>query len=417
MATQETVLQDPPPVRTRRGWTRYIVIALVLLLATSALAYWRSQARYESTDDAQIDGRVYPISSRIGGTVSRLLVEDNQLVQAGTVLVQIDPRDYDVAVARAKADLAEAEARLSADTTQVPITSATTSSVLSSLQAGVAEQKANLAAAEQAVAAARARRESVQALVRQAAANAERAAKDLERMKSLVAKEEISQQQYDASVAASTALHAQVDSAEAQVREAEQGIRVAQAQLAQQVARVGRAEADVRAALTGPQQVSMSQAQARSQSAKVLQMKAALAQTELNLEHATVKAPVSGIVSQKNVEIGVVVAPGQPLLAIVPLDQLWVTANFKESQIARMRPGQPVSIEVDTFKGRDFKGRIQSIAAATGARFSILPPENATGNFVKVVQRIPVKIFFEPGQDPEHLLRPGMSATPTVDTR
>jgi membrane fusion protein, multidrug efflux system len=218
-------------------------------------------------------------------------------------------------------------------------------------------------------------------------------------------------------VAASTALHAQVESAEAQVREAEQGIRVAQAQLEQQVARVARAEADVRAALTGPQQVSMSQAQAQSQSAKVLQMKAALAQTELNLEHATIKAPVSGIVSQKNVEIGVVVAPGQPLLAIVPLDQLWVTANFKESQIARMRPGQPVSIEVDTFKGRDFKGRIQSIAAATGARFSILPPENATGNFVKVVQRIPVKIVFEPGQDPEHLLRPGMSATPAVDTR
>jgi membrane fusion protein (multidrug efflux system) len=236
-------------------------------------------------------------------------------------------------------------------------------------------------------------------------------------MKALVAKAEISQQQYDAALATAEAYHAQLDGTQAQVHEAEESIRVAQSQLELQHARLTKAEADARATQTAPQQVTATRARAESSSAKVLQMKAALEQAELNLQYTTVQAPISGIISQRTVEVGQIVQAGQPLLAIVPLDDIWVTANFKENQLANMRPGQPVTISVDTYVGREYKGRVESIAAATGARFSLLPPENATGNYVKVVQRVPVKIVFEKGQDPEHLLRPGMSVVPTVITK
>jgi membrane fusion protein (multidrug efflux system) len=194
-------------------------------------------------------------------------------------------------------------------------------------------------------------------------------------------------------------------------------MRVAQSRLEEQHAKLAKAEADARTAQTAPQQVAAMRARAESSSAKVQQMKAALEQAELNLQYATVRAPIGGIISQRSVEVGHIVQPGQPLLAVVPLESLWVLANFKENQLANMRPGQPVSISVDAYGGRIFKGHVDSIAAATGARFSLLPPENASGNYVKVVQRIPVKIVFDKGQDPAHLLRPGMSVVPTVTTK
>jgi membrane fusion protein (multidrug efflux system) len=236
-------------------------------------------------------------------------------------------------------------------------------------------------------------------------------------LKPLLAKDEIAQQQFDAAAAAATASAAASDSAEAQVKEAELGIRVAESRLAQASVGKQRASAELRTAQTAPSQIAASRARAAAADAKVRQNQAIVKQAELNLEYATVKAPVKGIVSRKSVEMGQVIQPGQPLMTVIPLDRVWVTANFKETQLERMRPGQRVTIEVDAYGGREFAGKVESLAAATGSRFSLLPPDNATGNYVKVVQRVPVRIQLDEGQDPEHLLRPGMSVVPTVYTR
>jgi membrane fusion protein (multidrug efflux system) len=256
--------------------------------------------------------------------------------------------------------------------------------------------------AESDVATAAARIRMAQARVREAEAKATKAAHDLERMKGLVAKDEVSRQEYDAAVMTAESATAEHEGALAQSREAEAGARSAQARLSQ--------------ARTAPEQVAIVRSRAASAEAQVAQAQAAVERAKLDLEHVTIEAPVSGYVSKRTVEIGQVVQPGQPLLAVVPLDDIWVTANFKEVELRDIRPGQPVTIDVDAY-GREYKGHVDSIAAATGARFSLLPPENATGNFVKVVQRVPVKIVFEQGQDPDHLLRPGMSVVPTVRTK
>ena len=242
-------------------------------------------------------------------------------------------------------------------------------------------------------------------------------AADLARYKQLLSKEEISQQQYDAAVAAAASNTASVDSAQAQVKEAELGIRVAESRVSQ--AGVGRqqASAQLKEAQTAPEQVTASRARLAAAEAKVRQNQAMVKQAELNLEYSTVKAPVKGIVSRKGVEVGQVIQQGQPLMTVIPLDRIWITANFKETQLEEMRPGQRVKIEVDAYGGREFSGKVESLAAATGSRFSLLPPDNATGNYVKVVQRVPVRILLDEGQDPEHLLRPGMSVVPTVYTR
>ena len=340
-------------------------------------------------------------------------------MEAGAPLVEIDPKDYQVALQRAQADLAEVEATLNVSRTEVPITTTTTASRLSGTQAGVAEAQAAITAAQKDVDVARARLNVAQAKVREAQANYGRAARDLDRMRALVAKEEISRQQYDLAVASAESYRAQVDSAESQVREAEQGIPVAESKVAEQQARLAQAQTQVTSAGTGAKQVAATRARAESAAARVQQARAMVEQAQLNLSYTTVRAPSSGIVSQRTVEAGQVIQPGQPLLAVIPLDldNIWVTANFKETQLRNMRPGQPVTVSVDTYGGREYKGHVDSIAAVTGARASLLPPENATGNFVKVVQRIPVKIVFEKGEDPEHLLRPGMSVTPTVLTK
>jgi membrane fusion protein (multidrug efflux system) len=393
-----------------------LLLVAVVVLAYGGVSLWRYFSIRESTDGAQIDGHVYPVSARVGGSVTRVLVDDNQYVTAGAVLVEFDTKDYRVALDRARADLAESAATLHVSQTQIPITTTTSGSQLSAAQAGVAVVDAAVNAAEKSVNAARAHLVAAQAKVRENTANYQRAARDLDRMKALVAKEEISQQQYDAAVAAAESFRAQVDSAEAQVREAQEGIQVAEGQVGQQKAALERARADVEAARTGPQQVDASRAHAESSGAKVKQMEAAVEQSNLNLQYTTIRAPVSGVVSQRNVEVGQVIQPGQPLFTIVPLDDIWITANFKEDELRNMHPGQRAIISVDAYGGRKYKGRIESIAAATGARFSLLPPENATGNYVKVVQRLPVKIVLEEGENPDHLLRPGMSVVPTVFT-
>jgi len=392
--------------------------ALVLLLAIAGVVVWYVvTAGRESTDDAQMDGHVTQIAARVGGTVKQVGVDDNQLVEASTVLVAIDPRDYQVAVDKARAELADAEASAVAAQTTVPITATTATSNVTTARSGVAQAQGAVAGAERELEAARARLVTAQARLRETEANATKAARDVERLRGLVAKDEVSQQQFEAAGASAEAQKAAADSARSQVAEAQAGIRVAESKLTQARAGEQQAHGELSAAQTGPSQVAATKARASSAEARVQQARATLAQAELNLEYTTVKAPARGVVSKKSINVGQVVQPGQPLLAIVQIDEVWVTANFKETQLKNMRPGQRATISVDAYGGRELTGKVESIAGATGSRFSLLPPENATGNYVKVVQRIPVKIVLEPGQDPEHRLRPGMSVVPTVYTK
>jgi len=392
-----------------------IAIAAVVIVAVGVMV-WARRGN-ESTDDAQVEAHVTPIAARVGGVVQAAPVTDNQRVDPAAILVQLDPRDFELAVERARAELADAEAAAAAAHANVPIVAATATGGVSSARGGVAEAQAGIAEAEQTVAAARSREATAQAHVREAEANASKAAKDVERLKPLLAKDEISQQQYDAAVAAANASRAAVDSATAQEREAHIGIQAAESRVNQAQAGREQAAAQLQTVQTAPQQVAATKARAAAAEARVLQLRAAVKQAELNLEHATVRAPAGGIVSRKSVEPGQVIQPGQPLMTIVTLDPVWITANFKETQLEHIRPGQRVTVKVDAYGGRSLTGKVDSIAAATGARFSLLPPENATGNFVKVVQRVPVKIVLDQGQDSQTLLRPGMSVTPTVHTQ
>jgi membrane fusion protein, multidrug efflux system len=404
------------PSFTSSGRFRVIVGVVVLLVAAAGLWWWLSQGK-ESTDDAQVDAHVTQIASRIGGTVLKVSVDDNQLVEAGTVLVEIDPRDYQVAVDKARAELADAEATAIAAQSNVPITSTSTESSVSTAQSSVDQAHSVIDTAAKEVEVARARLTAAQSRLREAEANATRSRRDVERLKGLLAKDEVSQQQYDAAVAAAEAQAAATDTARANIVEAEAAIRMAESHQVQAQAGENSARASLRNAQTGPEQVTAMRARASSAQARVEQAKANLAQAELNLQYAVLKAPARGVVSRKNVNPGQVIQASQPLMAIVQTDQVWITANFKETQLNEMRPGQRVILSVDAYGGKKFQGKVDSIAAATGARFSLLPPENATGNFVKVVQRVPVKIVLDTGQDPDNLLRPGMSVSPTVYTQ
>jgi len=385
--------------RSRNPRLRMFIIIGVVVLLVAGFFLWRYFNSYESTDDAQIDGHLNPVSARVGGHVQKLMVDDNQYVQAGQSLVQIDPRDYEVVVARAKADYDNAVAEAQAAGVNIPITSTSTTSQLAAANAEVATAEASLAAARQ-------QYDAANAQMAQAEANNVKAQNDLARYKQLVSKQEISQQQYDQAYAAAQAGTAAVDAARAGAAAAQQQIRAAQS-------RVTQAQANQRAAGTGPQQVKAIRSRAQSAEAQVEAKKAALDQAQLNLQYTTIVSPVNGVVTSRTVEVGQNVQPGQELMRIINLDDIWVTANFKETQLRDMRVGQPVTIHVDT-TGQDYKGHLQSIAGASGAVTSLLPPENATGNFVKVVQRIPAKITFDSGETRQHVLRPGMSVEPKV---
>jgi len=378
---------------------RVFLIVGVVLLVVVGFFLWRYFASYEDTDDAQIDGHLNSISARVSGHVLKLMVDDNQYVAAGTPLIEIDPKDYQVALDRAKADYADAVALAEAARVNVPITSVNTTSQTSSAQADVENANAGIAAARQQFAAANAQ-------LAEAQANNVKAQSDLVRYKQLVDKQEISQQQYDQAVAAANAGAAAVDSARASASAAEHQVRQAQSKLAQ-------AQANLRAAATGPQQVATTRSRAQSADAQAEFKKAALEQAELNLQYTIITSPVNGVVTNRTVEVGQNVSIGQELMRVINLDDIWVTANFKETQLKQMQVGQRVTIHVDT-NGKDYNGHVQSVAGASGAITSLLPPENATGNYVKVVQRIPVKITFDPGETKEHVLRPGMSVEPKV---
>src|SRR5262245_1582682 len=421
LVEQKPSVEHKPSVEPKSSFVssgpfKAILGVLVLAVIGGALWWWMTQGR-ESTDDAQVDAHVIPMSSRVGGTVLKVLVEDNQVVEAGAVLVEIDPRDYQVAVDKARAELADAEAAAITAQSNVPITSTTATSNVGQAQSGLEQARSNVEAAAREVEVARARLIATQARLRESEANATRTARDVERLRGLVAKDEVSQQTFDAAVSAAEQAKAAVDTVRAQIAEAEAGVKMAESRQIQATAAEQQARAALQGAQTAPEQVTAMRARASSAQARVEQAKATLAQAELNLAYTVVKSPVKGIVSKKSVNPGQVVQPGQPLMALVQTDEVWITANFKETQLENMRAGQRVIVEVDAIGAKDFTGHVDSIAAATGARFSLLPPENATGNFVKVVQRVPVKIVLEPGQDPEHLLRPGMSVTPTVYTK
>jgi len=395
VTVSETHSAPPPPRRQSffrtRPYARTLLIVGIVVLLVGGFFLYRYFASYESTDDAQIDGHLMPLSARVTGYVIKVNVDDNQYVQQGAILAEMDPRDYQVAVD-------DAQATYESLTINVPITSVNTTSQVSSSQADVESAEAGVSQAQQ-------QYDAAQAQLAQAEANNVKAQNDLMRYKQLVDKREISEQQYDQAVAAAKSSSDAVNAARSSAAAADQ-------QIHQQRAKVLQAQANFRASQTGPQQVAQTRARAQSALATVQQKQAALEQAKLNLQYTKIMSPVEGVV-MKDAEVGMNVQVGQQLFTVVPLSDIWVTANFKETQLKYMRPGQRAEIKVDA-NGRTYKAHVDSISGSSGARLSLLPPENATGNYVKVVQRIPVKIVFEPGENSDHYLRLGMSVDPKV---
>ena len=391
----ETEIEAPP---SRRRGILVVVIVVVVLIA---LGVWWHSTFSEDTDDAQVNGHLIQVSARVAGQILKVDVEENQVVKAGDPIAELDPRDYQVAVENAEAALASAKANAAAAKVAVPLTSINTGSNLRSADADVTGAHATFEQAQRQLDAARAN-------VVQAEANNTKAQADLARYKPLVEKDVISKQQFDAATAAAEAAQATLAGAEASMQAAQDGVRVAHE-------RESQAQALQKYAQTGPEQVAAQDARAKQAEAQVAQAQAQLDQARLNLGYTKIVAPADGIITRKSVEIDQNVAAGQNLLTLVSLDDLWITANFKETQLRRMTAGQKVQVHVDS-TGKDYDGTVTQIGGATGSVLSLFPPENATGNYVKVVQRIPVRIDFTnlKNQDANHQLRPGLSVEPKV---
>lgn len=379
----------------RRG--PFLIAAVIV--AVGVFLVWRHYAGWVSTDDAEIEAHLSPVSARIPGHVIKVMVDNTDYVQKGAVLVELDPADYRVAVRQAEGELAGARAAAQAAAVGVPIISVNTLSQVSSAQADVESAQAGIAAAEKQFEAAEARLTEVEA-------NNVKTQADLRRYAALVVKHEVSRQQYDQGVAAAKGSAATVVAFEALAAAAHRQVTQAESQLS-------RAQSELTSAHTRPKQLQEMRARAEAAVGAVQTAEARLQQAELNLQYTTITAPVSGIIGSRTAVAGQNVVPGQALMSIVPTEDIWVTANFKETELTQMRPGQPALIHVDAY-GRDYQGHVLGLAGATGVQFSLLPPENATGNYVKVVQRVPVRIAFDPGQDPQHLLRVGLSVEPRV---
>lgn len=379
-----------------------LVLAAVSVLGASG--YWLHVRHFVSTDDAQVDGHFAQLSTRITGTVTYVnpLAENDRFVPAGTLLLELDPSDYEAALEHAKATLETKEAQFHAAQFQLPITNASAYSQLHLAQAARQEAMAGVAAAEADLIAAQHR-------VQQDQSVADRAERDRVRYAALVEKREISRSYYDARATDATASAQILDSDRAAVAAAVQKIAQARSMVAQR-------EAQIDSARTAPQQTSDARAQLKSAQGEMDQARADVRTAELNLSYTKIYAPVSGVVGHKTVELGHRVQPGQTLLTVVPVDDLWITANFKETQLRRMNPGQPVTVHVDSF-GRDYNGQVEDMAGASGPLFSLFPPENASGNYVKIVQRFPIRIRIDRNQDPQHNLRPGMSVEAKVRVR
>ncbi|HEV3420465.1 MAG TPA: HlyD family secretion protein [Candidatus Acidoferrum sp.] len=405
-----------PDSRVSSKLRERLIVGGVILLAALLGLYLYFHNR-ESTDDAQVDGHITPIAAKIYGRVAKVQVNDNQAVKAGQVLVQLDPADYQAALDEAKAALALAEGEARSAGVDVPRTSEDTASGTSSAQAQLAGSEADLMRAqatyEQSQTADLA---YAQANIEKSRANAQLAKADLARYLPLMEKGEISKQQYDAAKANADATASALNADEQKLVQAQRSVEISRAQLDAAKARVLQAQAGVASAHADVKRVAMRSADAQAKFAKVDQARAQVEASRLNLSYCSVVAPIDGVVTHKQVEDGQIVQQGQGLMVIVPLQDVWVTANFKETQLRKMRAGQKVYVEVDTY-GKTFPGHVDSIAGATGAVVSLLPPENATGNFVKVVQRIPVKIVLDPIPPNEAVLRPGMNVDATVITK
>jgi membrane fusion protein (multidrug efflux system) len=397
-----TVEDDHKSRPSRVNWKRGVLLFLSVLALTAALLWWLHSRNYESTDDAQIDGHLDLVSTRVSGTVTYInpQVENNRFVKAGDLVLELDPRDYQAELEHAQADLATAAADEHSARLAVPIVDSSAFGQLHSAEAakqqalsGVASAQANLF--------------TEQHKLQQDEAVYARAERDRVRYQSLVEKHEISRSDYDARETEAAADAQAVEADRATIGSREQSVAEARSLVVQR-------DAQIEAARSAPQQVTDARAKSESSTGRLAQARASLHTAQLNLSYTKIYAPLSGVIGRKTVELGHRVQPGQGLLVIVPLDDIWITANFKEMQLKRMRPGQPVTLRVDTF-ARDYKGYVESLPGAAGPLFSLFPPENATGNYVKVVQRFPVRIRLNKDQDPEHLLRPGMSVEPTVD--
>ncbi|HVT61758.1 MAG TPA: HlyD family secretion protein [Thermoanaerobaculia bacterium] len=408
--SEVSAAQAPPVAGGRPAGSRVsprlrrIAFAAALILALGGVLYWLHARNFEDTDDAEVDGHLHPISARVNGTVVAVnpTVQENRFVAAGTLLVEIDPADLQAEVNRAQAEVERLRASAAASRAEVPVVAANATGQLRAAQAALAE-------AHHGVATERANVDAARSRVEQAQANFTRSEADRQRYANLLEKQEISRSEYDLRLTEARNAQAALAGARAEVAAAEHRVSQAESKVALQ-------EADLAKARTAPEQIAGVRERSGSAGAEVARAEAQLEAARLNLAYTRIVAPVSGVVGKKTAESGQRVQPGQELLTIIQLDDVWVTANFKETQLRLFRPGQPATVHVDAY-GIDLPGHVESIAAATGARFSLLPPENASGNFVKVVQRLPVRIRFDRGQDPQHLLRPGMSVLATVRVR
>ncbi len=400
----DQAVPDETELRQRPSRKRFFIIGAVVLVVIAAFLYWWHSRYYESTDDAQIEGNLVQISARIKGNITLVNVEENQQVQKGQLLVEIDPRDWQAALDQGEANLATARANYEAALANVPITVRSTGATLTGAGADVQAALSTIAGSEKQL-------DAAQAQVFAAQANNTKAQLDLQRYTPLVQRDVVSKQQYDAVVATAASEKAQLSQAEANLAGARDQVRVANDRLA-------AARAEYNSAQNGPRQVAAQRARADAAAAEVKQAEAALETDRLNLSYTRIVAPESGIVNQKTAQVGQNVSAGQTLMTLIPLTGVWITANFKETQLDYMRIGQLATVTVDAYGGRTYHAKVTQIGGATGSMLSLFPPENATGNYVKVVQRIPVRLDLTNRQENrDHLLRPGMSVNPKVRVR
>jgi membrane fusion protein, multidrug efflux system len=423
---RETPTSEPripqPPKKAGKKIPKGLILSVlgVGAIASSVFGYrwWHYANTHESTDDAYVSGHVHQISSRIPGTVTEVEVNDNQQVKSGELLVKLDPRDLKVAVSKVEAALLTAQSQAQAAQANITLASETTQAKSDQAQGNISDANANIANAQAAVSGAKAGIASAEAQVAQANANLNKAQQDYNRYSTLYQQGAVNRQQLDNAQAAYQVAQAEknaadqgVQQAQSQLEQAQQGVNSANAKLA-------ATKSELRQVSASGQQTEANRASYAAAQAEVVQAQAALDDARQQFSYTNITAPTGGKVGSKSVEVGQRVQPGTPLMAVVGNDY-WVTANFKETQLGEIKPGETVEVKIDAFDNHPFIGKVNSISPASGAEFALLPPDNATGNFTKIVQRIPVKIVLDPQsvKGYESLITPGMSAVVSVSTQ